>query len=52
MVTRSNVAEFIKTIRNFLYNYECELQDKLSSFPPPPPPIPLDLQSVFSPHST
>ncbi|KAI8320376.1 hypothetical protein GQ54DRAFT_326270 [Martensiomyces pterosporus] len=39
MVNTENVSEFIKVIRNFLYNYEIEVLDSLSSFPPPPPPI-------------
>ncbi|KAJ2383455.1 hypothetical protein GGI05_005310, partial [Coemansia sp. RSA 2603] len=41
-VTMEDVPEFMKTIRNFLFNYESELQDSLGSFPPPPPPIPAD----------
>ncbi|KAI7834901.1 hypothetical protein BX661DRAFT_168093 [Kickxella alabastrina] len=42
MVTVEDMPEFMKSIRNFLFNYECEIQDSLGSFPPPPPPIPLD----------
>ncbi|KAJ2120719.1 hypothetical protein IW147_004858 [Coemansia sp. RSA 720] len=43
MVTIEGIPEFMKTIRNFMYNYECEIHDMLGSFPPPMPPIPLDL---------
>ncbi|PIA19230.1 hypothetical protein COEREDRAFT_84537 [Coemansia reversa NRRL 1564] len=42
MVTAEELPEFMKTIRNFLFNYECEIQDSLGSFPPPPPRISLD----------
>ncbi|KAJ2616149.1 hypothetical protein H4S08_000904 [Coemansia sp. RSA 1365] len=42
MVTAEELPEFMKTIRNFLFNYECEIQDSLGSFPPPPPRIPRD----------
>ncbi|KAJ2008684.1 hypothetical protein H4R26_000003 [Coemansia thaxteri] len=42
MVTSEGMPDFIKSIRNFMFNYECEIQDSLGSFPPPPPPIPLD----------
>ncbi|KAJ2240920.1 hypothetical protein GGH97_004482, partial [Coemansia sp. RSA 475] len=43
MVTIEGIPEFMKTIRNFMFNYECEIHDMLGSFPPPMPPIPLDL---------
>ncbi|KAJ2691845.1 hypothetical protein H4R19_006274, partial [Coemansia spiralis] len=39
-VTQEGVPGFIKSIRNFLFNYESELTDSLGSFPPPPPHIP------------
>ncbi|KAJ1753753.1 GTPase of the mitochondrial inner membrane that associates with the large ribosomal subunit [Coemansia sp. RSA 1821] len=42
MVTREGIPDFMKSIRNFMFNYECEIQDSLGSFPPPAPPIPLD----------
>ncbi|KAJ2302246.1 hypothetical protein IWW54_006094, partial [Coemansia sp. RSA 2705] len=42
MVTREGIPEFMKSIRNFMFNYECEIQDLVGSFPPPAPPIPLD----------
>ncbi|KAJ2852756.1 hypothetical protein IWW36_000113 [Coemansia brasiliensis] len=42
MVTREGIPEFMKSIRNFMFNYECEIQDSLGSFPPPAPPIPLN----------
>ncbi|KAJ2855045.1 hypothetical protein J3B02_002368, partial [Coemansia erecta] len=41
-VTMNDLPDFMKVVRNFLFNYESELQDSLGSFPPPPPPIPLD----------
>ncbi|KAJ2059640.1 hypothetical protein GGI17_004286 [Coemansia sp. S146] len=41
MVTSEDLPDIIKSVRNFMFNYECEIQDSLGSFPPPPPPIPL-----------
>ncbi|KAJ2092392.1 hypothetical protein IW138_001154 [Coemansia sp. RSA 986] len=43
MVTAEGIPSFIKSICNFLFNYESEITDSLGSFPPPLPPIPLDI---------
>ncbi|KAJ2745233.1 hypothetical protein GGI20_002334 [Coemansia sp. BCRC 34301] len=42
MVNSECLPDFMKLVRNFMFNYECEIHDSLGSFPPPPPPIPLD----------
>ncbi|KAJ2159594.1 hypothetical protein GGF46_002918 [Coemansia sp. RSA 552] len=39
MVTRGSVPDFMKSVRNFMFNYECEIQDLLGGWPPPMPPI-------------
>ncbi|KAJ2721919.1 hypothetical protein GGI07_003660 [Coemansia sp. Benny D115] len=40
MVTAESIPDIMRSVRNFLFNYEGEIQDSLGSFPPPPPPIP------------
>ncbi|KAJ1734001.1 hypothetical protein LPJ61_001292 [Coemansia biformis] len=40
MVTQEGIPGFMKSIRNFLFNYESELNDSLGSFPPPVPHFP------------
>ncbi|KAJ2434378.1 hypothetical protein GGF42_009237, partial [Coemansia sp. RSA 2424] len=45
MVNSECLPDFIKSVRNFMFNYECEIHDSLGSFPPPPPPIPLSRPS-------
>ncbi|KAJ2731887.1 hypothetical protein IW152_004228 [Coemansia sp. BCRC 34962] len=45
MVTSEDLPDILKSVRNFMFNYESEIQDSLGSFPPPPPPIPLDRTS-------